>query len=761
MRAMRGWVLSPLPLVVALALLGGGCAYQVGLTAAPHQAESTKILAADGTLVTTLHAEQDREHVALEAIAPVLRKAVVAIEDARFFEHRGIDLRALLRAARRNAQAGEVVEGGSTITQQYVKNVLLDPRQTLHRKAREAVLAFELERRHTKATILERYLNTIYLGNGAYGVEAAAQLYFGKHASDVALHEAALLAGLIQAPERYDPLSAPDVARGRRSVVLRRMRELGAVSGAEAGVADAGPLGVRARPAAVSERYPAAYFVERVKRLVLDDPRFGTTSEERRRLLFEGGLRIRTTVDLGLQQQAEAAVAGVLPRADTDPSAAVVVVDPGNGYVRALVGGRDFFGAGPRAKFDLATQGLRQTGSAFKPFVLTAALEAGVSPDQVFDAPASLAVPIPGQPPWAVENYEDEAGGRMSLADATVHSINTVYAQLVLQVGPERAVEVARALGVRSPLRPFPSAVLGTNEVTVLDMASAYSALAADGMHGEPVLVTEIRRRDGSVLYRRPATRRRVLPAEVARRVNAVLGQVVARGTGTRAQLGRPVAGKTGTAQQWRDAWFVGYTPELVAAVWVGFADRQRSMAPPATPIKVTGGSWPAEIWRRTMEAALAEVPPSDFPVPPEAAPAPPPAPAIVPPVGGLLEAEAGARLVAAGYQPRVERRPSRQLPAGTVLDQTPPPGALAGPGSPVTVVVSSGTPRTVLVPRLGGRTADEAAAALTRAGLVAEVVVEEPPTGVWSQPGRVWKQSPPPGNGVDEGQPVTLWVRR
>jgi membrane peptidoglycan carboxypeptidase len=235
---------------------------------------------------------------------------------------------------------------------------------------------------------------------------------------------------------------------------------------------------------------------------------------------------------------------------------------------------------------------------------------------------------------------------------------------------------------------------------------------------------------------------------------------VVSRGTGVRAQLGRPVAGKTGTAQQWHDAWFVGYTPELVTAVWVGFADRQRSMTPPTTPIRVTGGSWPAEIWRRTMEAALAGVPASDFPAPPEVPP-PAPAPAVVPSVGGQLEAEAGVRLTAAGYQLRVERRPSRQLPAGTVLDQMPAPGAQADAGSAVTVVVSSGAPRTVLVPRLAGRTADEAAGALARAGLAIRVVVEEPPPGVWSQPGRVWKQSPPPEGGLDEGQPVTVWVRR
>jgi membrane peptidoglycan carboxypeptidase len=316
---------------------------------------------------------------------------------------------------------------------------------------------------------------------------------------------------------------------------------------------------------------------------------------------------------------------------------------------------------------------------------------------------------------------------------------------------------------VRSDLEPYPSAVLGTNEVTVLDMASAYGTFAADGMHADPVLITEITRADGSVLYRRPSTRQRVVAPDLARTVTSVLGEVVNRGTGVRAQIGRPVAGKTGTAQQWRDAWFVGYTPDLVAAVWVGFPDRLRSMTPPATAIKVTGGSWPAEIWNRAMTAALAAVPPHAFPpLEPAAPPAqpPPPSSVAVPEVAGLPDSEAKARLQAAGLAMATESSASRDRPAGTVVEQNPGAGALAAPGSTVAVVVSTGPPRAVSVPAVLGHTVDEVVRALAEAGLVADVVVAEPDGGQ-GRPGRVWKQEPSAGATLDEGQPVRVFARR
>jgi penicillin-binding protein 1A len=368
-----------------------------------------------------------------------------------------------------------------------------------------------------------------------------------------------------------------------------------------------------------------------------------------------------------------------------------------------------------------------------------------------------------GQPDWVVENYEGSGGPPVTLAEATVKSVNTVYAQLIMEIGPEKAVETARKMGIRSELKPYPSAVLGTNEVTVLDMASAYATLAADGMHSEPVFVTEVARADGSVLYRRPATRQRVLPAETARMVNTTLTGVIEHGTGVKAQIGRPAAGKTGTAQQWRDAWFVGYTPDLAGAVWVGFPDRQRSMVPPATPMNVTGGSWPAEIWQKTMSGALAAVPPTPFPTPTPvlaAAPTPSPERIPVPDLGGVPEADAHAQLTAAGFVVSVEHRPSDFVAAGLVARQIPTAWSLVSPGAPLTLVISTGAPKPVTVPDLTGMTVEEAARAAEAAGLVAEVLVEPPPDGVSARPGRVWKQSTPAGKTVDEGSSVRLWAR-
>jgi penicillin-binding protein 1A len=756
-------------LILALALAGSGCAYRVDIATPAAQAETTKVFAADGSLITSLHAEQDREEVSLAEVSPVLVAAVLAIEDSRFFAHRGVDLRAVARALARNAEAGEVKEGGSTITQQYVKNVLLDPKRTVHRKLREAVLAIQLERTHTKEAILEGYLNRIYLGNGAYGVQAAAELYFHKPASEVTLAEGALLAGLIQAPESYDPYTAPDAALARRQVVLGRMRELGSAPEADIAAAEAAPLGVGAkRPD--DTRYAAAYFVERVKRFILDDEHFGATPDDRRRLLFEEGLRIRTTVDLRVQQAAEEALKAVLPNPATDPSGAVVVLDPSNGFVRALVGGRDFFGAEPEAKFDLATQGLRQTGSSFKPIVLAEALAQGIPPEKVYEAPATLTVPMPaGQEPWVVRNYEGEGGAPENLIDATVHSVNTVYAQLIQEVGPQKAIDMAHNLGIAGQLQPYPSAVLGSNEVSVLDMASAYSTFAADGMHADPVFVTEITRADGSVLYRRPSTLRRAIPTDVARGVTGILGQVVQRGTGTAAQLGdRPVAGKTGTANEWRDAWFVGYTPELVTAVWVGFPERLRSMVPPATAIRVTGGSWPAQIWHRVMEPALAGMPVTPFRLPEVAVPqqqiaasTPPPADTVpLPDVAGQYETQAKTVLEAAGFKVVTERRPSRERASGMVTDQTPAPGTPVTPGTTVVIGVSSGPPRPIVVVNTIGLAVDQAARMLQASGLNVEIVVEEPPEDVRVGPGRVWKQEPGSGAVIDEGQTVKIWAR-
>ncbi|MGH2686443.1 MAG: transglycosylase domain-containing protein, partial [Actinomycetota bacterium] len=344
--------------------------------ALPDEAQTSRIYAGDGSLLAALHAEENRRNLSLKEIPKHVQDAVIAIEDERFWRHNGVDVRAVVRAGLANAAEGEVVQGGSTITQQYVKNALLDTERSVERKVREAALAIQMERSYTKQRILELYLNSIYFGNGAYGVDAAAHEYFGKSGTELTMAEGATIAGLIRAPSRYDPYDDPGAARERRNAVLDNMHRLGWAEPEEVTWLKATPVELAPeRPA--DERYPAGHFVEVVKQFILDDPRFGKTPAERQALLFTGGLRITTTVHPVLQAKAEYAVSANLAEG-AGPEGALVAIDPSNGFVRALVGGRDFFGGGGQAKYNLATQGGRQAGSSFKPFVLAAALEEGL-----------------------------------------------------------------------------------------------------------------------------------------------------------------------------------------------------------------------------------------------------------------------------------------------------------------------------------------------------------------------------------------------
>jgi penicillin-binding protein 1A len=748
--------------LVALALLAASCAWQTPdlRLAGPAVAQSTKIFAADGSLLTTLHAEQNRETVPLTQMPKQLRDAVVAIEDERFWHHKGVDIRAMVRAAWADANEGRIVEGGSTITEQYVKNVLADRERSVHRKLREAALAYQLEHKIGKSKILEGYLNTIYFGNGAYGVEAAADTYFGQPAERLTLAQAALLAGLIRSPNNYDPYDHPDAAASRRTAVLDKMSSLHLITAQEAASAKATPLGHVQKQA--SDRYPAPYFVEAVKQQILDDPRYGAgeSPAERQQNLFNGGLRVYTTVDLAKQAEAEQAVAKVLSQPATDPSAAVVSLEPSSGYVRALVGGRDFFGGGSQAKFNLATQGQRPAGSAFKPFVLAAAVEQGVSLHKLYPAPTRLDLPLPRGGVWHVQNFEDEGGGTMDLVQATVHSINTVYARLILEVGPNEALEVARRLGITSHLDPYPSSVLGTNDVTPLEMASAYGAIDNKGTAVSPTLITRVTKADGTVLYQRQPDPRPALAPEVVDQVRTVLEQVVQRGTGVEARIGRPVAGKTGTGEQWRDAWFVGFTPELVTSVWVGFPDAQRSMVPPVTRVKVQGGTWPAQIWQLYMSAALAQTPVTPFPPAAPAASSDNGALRPVPAVTGMPADQADDLLGAEGFRALRVSVPNGDYPPGYVVGQSPCAGCLAPGGSAVTLQVGTGK-AAARVPSVLGLSDADAKDELRAAGFDAHALLQrEPPAPDANQRlGQVWKQSPAAGAAVVEGATVTIWV--
>jgi penicillin-binding protein 1A len=706
-RSRRGrWTVG----LAALAAVTTACSYQsraIAPLVPPDAIESSTVYAADGSLMHTFHAEENRKVVRLEDIPAHVRNAVIAIEDERYYRHHGVDARAVLRALRTNTEAGEIEQGGSTITQQYVKQVLLrDASRTFERKLEEASMAVQLERRYSKDRILELYLNTIYFGNGAYGIEAAARQYFGKPVADVTLAEGALLAGLIQRPGATDPYKAPDVALARRDLVLERMRRNGFAVDADVDAALATPLTLGSSVTPAAERYAAPYFIEEVKQWVLDDPRFGATPQERRDLLFGGGLRIQTTVDLRAQLLADAAVLDILPD-PAGPAASLVAIEPATGYVKAMVGGRDFFGASEIAKLNLATQGPRQAGSAFKPLVLAEALTQGIDPETRLSAPACITIPMPeGSPPWRPCNYGGGGGGTVTITEGTVRSYNTLYAQLMMRVGPEEAMAAASRYGIRSPLAPVPSAVLGSNVVTAADMASAYATFANRGIHVDPVLVTRITRADGTVLFQHEHRQEKVLEPGVADTLNGILRQVIERGTGTKAKLDRPAAGKTGTADDWKDAWFAGYTPDLAAAVWVGFpqlgADGQLiRMQPPATRIRVTGGSYPAEIWQRFMSTALAGTPVADFqapttttttlprPVPDQRDDLPPPQVPVPNVVGQQVEA-AATTLRAAGFGVRRVPAPAGE-PAGLVVAQSPPPGSGAPKGSSVVLEVVGG----------------------------------------------------------------------
>jgi len=558
-------------------------------------------------------------------IAAIMRQAIVAVEDRRFWEHRGIDLRGIARAAWSDIRNQRVVEGGSTITQQFIKNQFIEDQRSVSRKVREAALAWQLEQQWTKEKILTEYLNTIYFGHGAYGVQQAAKTYFDHGASELTVAEAALLAGIPADPAGYDPVLRPGRAQARRAVVLRAMLEHGAITPEDMARAVRAPLpraqDVR-RPGTRTSRAP--YFTDYVTQQLVD--RYGAGR------VYGGGLRVRTTLDLRLQGMARAAIDKWLSHIGL--SAALVAVDPKSGDVLAMVGGESY----RESQFNLASQGQRQPGSAFKPFVLAAALEQGISPSTTF---VSQPVEIPlGDRIWDVGNYEDSYLGTIDLRTATIHSDNAVYAQLTRLVGPGRVRETARRLGVTSPLRSYFSIGLGAQAVTPLELARAYSAFANGGYRidtpalqrqgrrgtepSPPRVIDEIRDRKNYVVTTNHPVSHAVLQEHSAAWVNTLLQDAVRRGTGERAALpGVAVAGKTGTTENYGDAWFVGYTPELVVAVWVGDRTRLRPMLTEYHGEPVAGGTYPALIWKSFAERALPYLertvgkPTTDFAPPP------------------------------------------------------------------------------------------------------------------------------------------------
>jgi len=576
--------------------------------------QNSFVYANDGSLLGSIPAERNREPVALRELTPLLPRATVAIEDKRFYSHGGVDVEGIVRALWRDVSAGRVVEGGSTITQQLVRNLYISREVTVQRKLKEACLAIKLSRSRSKDWILENYMNQVYYGNHAYGVEAAAQTYFSRHASSLTLLQAALLAGLPQAPTDYDPFHAPQKALARRSEVLRAMLANGAITVREyQRAARSRSLGLR--PGRLYTRIKQPYF-------------FGYVSEELQKqygtnTIRSGGLRVYTTIDPRLQRAAQRSIREVLYEHD-DPASAIVSIDPSNGAIRAMTA---VIPGNRKNQFNLAAQSERQAGSTFKAFVLAAAIEQGIDPDTTYytsapftctTGPWCLPDVLNGKP-WHVETYGHDYLGSTSITNATIHSDNTVFAQLGLDVGPQAVWTMAKRLGVNLSDPPVASISLGPLRVSPLDMATAYATLASGGVRSKPMAITKVILPGGKVDtdsgWGKPQ-RTRAISDGVAWKVTQVLEQNAQYGTGAGSGDGRhPVAGKTGTTERHADAWFCGYTPQLATTVWMGYPRGEIPMLN-VHGQAVAGATFPVPIWHRFMAAALWRSPVKQFPTP-------------------------------------------------------------------------------------------------------------------------------------------------
>lgn len=785
-----GRLVRALATLIGLTLVATSCSYETQdlVPPVPEIAQTSQILARDGRLIVEPPSDENRTIVAIDDIPDVMRDAVVAIEDERFYLHDGVDLKSLFRSASRGVTAGGISGGGSTITMQYVGNVFLDrSQQTADRKLEEIVLARQFEQQYSKDFILAEYLNWIYFGARAYGVESAAQQYFDTSVSNLTLAQAALLAGLIQAPSRLNPYSNREGALSRREQVLDAMLRNDYITEAEYLEALDDPLDLAPEFDEVDDQYPAGHFVEEVKAWILDG-KFMTedwvrenplqaaelaTYQAREDLLFRGGIRVRTTIDLDMQARSEAAVEAILPGGSSVPDAAAVIIDPANGEVLTMVGGRDFFGDSDFANVNLAMGLGRQAGSAMKPIALAAALERGIQITQTFPAPRVLEINLPNSNvPWKVRG--GSSSGVSDLVDGTIWSRNTVYAQLAVQLGPSAVGDMATQLGMTSEIAPVYASVLGTENVTTLDLATAYATFANRGVKHDPVFVTEILNPDGTTLWQHEPEGARVLQTTTADQLSWVLSQVIARGTGRDADFGRPAAGKTGTAQNYADATFAGYTPNLAAAVWVGFPQGQISMVPcnrktcteedPGTEIQVAGGTYPARIWREIMASASAGIPPTEFSPPPASAPPTTvldvPDSVDVPDLFGLTVDGASAALDGTSLVLSPVEIEDETFTPGTVINQSPPP-LTAVPGGAVIIVEVATAPVPRIVPEVIGDDLSTARLKIRREGFTAtRVFVDasgEFTRATDSAPARVVRQDPAPGTSAEAGTTVNI----
>jgi penicillin-binding protein 1A len=597
------------------------------------------VYAVDGSLIATLQEEENRAPITLDEVPDHVINAVLAVEDAGFWDHKGVNVRATVRALLSNVDAGGTTQGGSTITQQLIKQSVLTSEQTFDRKTREVFLAVRLEEQMSKEEILERYLNTIYLGNHSYGIQTAAETYFNVSASELDPGQAALLAGLIRDPIDYNPFRYPDVAVERRRIALSRMVAEGHLTEDQAALHNLVPL-----PTEPSQYTPPPddYFVEEVKQALLADPRLGETATDRFDAVFRGGLQIHTTLDLGVQYLSEVArndtlapfalegepalfIAGQnLAGFDAIGTVASATVEPTTGAVRALVGGPGF---GDQYKFNLATQGYRQPGSAFKTFVLLELLEQGYAPQDTISGRGPCRFNIPSEDePYEVQNFGNSRGSTGSITSMNTSSSNCAYIRLGQIAGTDNVAELAGKMGIVTrnagneivPLDPsIFSMPLGTQEVTPLGMAAAYAAIANDGHYHTPYFIERVLDREGELIFQHSDPGKRVVSIETAQIAADILKENVEGGTGTAARVrGHDVAGKTGTAQDSSNGWFAGFSRQLSTAVWMGAMEGNVPMNRVGGR-SVTGGSYPAQIFGRLYNAVLAQMEPEAFAEPP------------------------------------------------------------------------------------------------------------------------------------------------
>ncbi|MBI5699534.1 penicillin-binding protein 1A [Candidatus Saganbacteria bacterium] len=565
--------------------------------------EATQLFSIDNKPLARFHEEENRRVVPLSRISPLIQKAVVAIEDERFYDHHGVDLWGILRATGKNLMYGRIVEGGSTITQQLARNLYLTRIKTIGRKIAEIILAFQIERRYTKEEILEYYLNQIYFGHNAYGIEAAADVYFGKHASELDLAEAALIAGVIEGPEIYSPYKNIKMAKARQRLVLTKMAELGEVPLEEARKAYTEELTFKPENLKKYGKL-GSYFTAYVLNELIK--KFGDKA------VNEGGLRVYTTLDADMQAAAEEVVGRFVAEEGVKynfSQAALVAVDPRTGYIKAMVGGADF----GKSQFNRASQMKRQPGSSFKPFVYAAALEQGISPGTILhDKPKTFDVFRSRWNPtgkWAPKNFDTKFHGNVTMREALERSLNLPSIELLEKVGIPSAISMARRMGIESHLEPALSLTLGASEVSPLEITSAFGTLANHGVRVAPSAIIKIVDRGGVVLYQNEARGEQVVDANTVAVMVDIMKGVLTRGTGYKGRINRPAAAKTGTTEEFKDAWLIGFVPQLVAGVWVGNDDNA-----PMKGIAEVGVV--PRIWKAFMEKALVAEAPLDFPAP-------------------------------------------------------------------------------------------------------------------------------------------------